>query len=411
MKVIVSTKLEDIYDNFVLTDSLKKVREMPGVTTLILNDCVEGEFDIGVFISEFHKSGIGQFIYINENPSTTVKMVIKGVNGYYVEDEFYLQDEEELMSLLEELGLDENSDNYSLASSNIKVVSDFIQAFARGEDKIKAPLYLEQVSSAVNELVEINHNQELQITAMGTSALEVFEKASSIIKTLDTQRRTIEKQLQELEDSQNSTPSRVNLSNSLMFWQPYRYVGNTKILLIRELSACRYLTSFTLGYLHHLHYEMNKRVKLVICRQKAQGLALRYNHEMFTFINSDNANMSSLYDSEIIVTDSPKKEIMKDLLSKPCDLIIVLDRLFGNMDIVSGKITAKVNAISGRGDLQRFHVKAEDCIFSVTGVKNSFCNLFTIKDFPDEVDARYAYYNQTFAESYKKFDKKVGIIK
>ena len=258
---------------------------------------------------------------------------------------------------------------------------------------------------------EYQEGQELQITAMGTSALEVFEKASSIIKTLDTQRRTIEKQLQELEDSQNSTPSRVNLSNSLMFWQPYRYVGNTKILLIRELSACRYLTSFTLGYLHHLHYEMNKRVKLVICRQKAQGLALRYNHEMFTFINSDNANMSSLYDSEIIVTDSPKKEIMKDLLSKPCDLIIVLDRLFGNMDIVSGKITAKVNAISGRGDLQRFHVKAEDCIFSVTGVKNSFCNLFTIKDFPDEVDARYAYYNQTFAESYKKFDKKVGIIK
>lgn len=408
MKVIVSTDIEDVFSQFVVVESFIKVRELKGVTTLIIHKYNETDFDAGVFVSNFHKSGINQFVYINENPSVTLRMVLKGVNGYFFEDEFYLEDEEELLSLLDELGMSDNEET-SLAVSSLNIVNDFIQSFARGEERIKAPLYLEQVTQAVNELNELTHQQELQINAMGTSAIEVFEKASSIIKNMDTQRKLIEQQLKELEDSQaTSFSSKPSFGNNIIFFSPCKYMGNAKVLLIRELSPCRYLTSFTLGYLHHLHYEMNKRVKLIFVHTKGAGVSAKYSD--FTLITQDSANMSSLYDSEIIATNNPKREVMRDLLAKPNDVFIVVDRLYGSQDILTGRVT-KVNAVSGRSDLQRFKVRPEDCIFSVTSQPNELFTISTIKNFPTEVDARYASYTQVNGDKYKKLDTKLGLIR
>ena len=138
MKVIVSTEVEDIFTQFVVVDSLKKVNELQGVTTLIVHKYKESDFDAGVFISTFHNNGINQFIYISENPSSTLRMVLKGVNGYYFEDEFYLEDEEELISLLEDIGMSDNNEaSTALASPALDVVSDFIQSFARGEERLR----------------------------------------------------------------------------------------------------------------------------------------------------------------------------------------------------------------------------------------------------------------------------------
>ena len=92
MKVIVSTELDDNFTKFVVVDSFKKVKELQGVTTLIIHKYKESDFDAGVFITQFHNNGIDQFIYISSSPSSTLQMVLKGVNGYYYEDEFYFED-------------------------------------------------------------------------------------------------------------------------------------------------------------------------------------------------------------------------------------------------------------------------------------------------------------------------------
>lgn len=409
MKVIVSTELDDNFTKFVVVDSFKKVKELQGVTTLIIHKYKESDFDAGVFVSQFHNNGIDQFIYISSSPSSTLQMVLKGVNGYYYEDEFYFEDEEELSTLLEDLGMEDEDENTSLATSALNVVNDFVSSFAKGDERIKAPLYLENVTSAVNELSLLTHQQELQLNTMGASALEVFEKASAIIRNMDAQNKNIEKKLEELENQQNNSfSSKPAFGNSIMFFSPYKYIGNSKILLIREYAPCRYLTSFVMGYLHHLHYVLNRRPKLIFVHQKGAGVSAKYAD--FTSITQESMNMSSLYDNEIIATNNPKKEVMKDLLTKQNDVIIVVDRLYGNQDIVSGRVT-KINAVGSRSDIARYKVRPEDTIFSITRQPKELFTLPTIKNFPTEIDARYAAYTQVLGSKYEILDNKLGLTR
>ena len=409
MKVIVSTELDDNFTKFVVVDSFKKVKELQGVTTLIIHKYKESDFDAGVFVSQFHNNGIDQFIYISSSPSSTLQMVLKGVNGYYYEDEFYFEDEEELSTLLEDLGMEDEDENTSLATSALNVVNDFVSSFAKGDERIKAPLYLENVTSAVNELSLLTHQQELQLNTMGASALEVFEKASAIIRNMDAQNKNIEKKLEELENQQsNSFSSKPAFGNSIMFFSPYKYIGNSKILLIREYAPCRYLTSFVMGYLHHLHYVLNRRPKLIFVHQKGAGVSAKYAD--FTSITQESMGMSSLYDNEIIATNNPKKEVMKDLLTKQNDVIIVVDRLYGNQDIVSGRVT-KINAVGSRSDIARYKVRSEDTIFSITRQPKELFTLPTIKNFPTEIDARYAAYTQVLGSKYEILDNKLGLTR
>lgn len=409
MKVIVSTELDDNFTKFVVVDSFKKVKELQGVTTLIIHKYKESDFDAGVFVSQFHNNGIDQFIYISSSPSSTLQMVLKGVNGYYYEDEFYFEDEEELSTLLEDLGMEDEDENTSLATSALNVVNDFVSSFAKGDERIKAPLYLENVTSAVNELSLLTHQQELQLNTMGASALEVFEKASAIIRNMDAQNKNIEKKLEELENQQsNSFSSKPAFGNSIMFFSPYKYIGNSKILLIREYAPCRYLTSFVMGYLHHLHYVLNRRPKLIFVHQKGAGVSAKYAD--FTSITQESMGMSSLYDNEIIATNNPKKEVMKDLLTKQNDVIIVVDRLYGNQDIVSGRVT-KINAVGSRSDIARYKVRPEDTIFSITRQPKELFTLPTIKNFPTEIDARYAAYTQVLGSKYEILDNKLGLTR
>jgi hypothetical protein len=409
MRVIVSTELEDKLNNFVVVDSLKQVQDLKGVTVLVIHKPKETDFEAGVFITTFHNNGIEQFLYINSNPSPTILMVLKGVGGLHYEDEFYLEDEEELMSLLEDIGMSDGSETTDLAAPALDVVNDFVQGFTRNEDRIKAPLYLENVKSALTELAEISHQQELQLSTMGSSALEVFERASTIIKNMDKQKKDIEKKLEDLEYTQaNTAPSKTMFSNNINFFTPYKYIGNSKVLLIREYAPCRYLTSFVLGYLNHLHYELNRRPKLIFVHQKGAGVSAKYN--AFTTIDENaSSSMASLYDSEIIATNNPKKEVMMNLLNKPNDVIIVVDRLYGREDIVSGRIT-KVCAASSRSDIARYSLKAENTIFSVTKQPKELFTLGVIKGYPMEEDARLAAYKQTFDAMYKTLDRKIGLL-
>ena len=408
MKVIISTELEDKYNNYIVVRDFKAVRNLIGVTVLILHK-VEGlsDFDAGVFISNFYKDGIKSFVYINSNPSKVIKTVINGVGGTTYEDEFYFDDEDELTALLDDLGLDTSMN--SLVLSSTQIVKDFIGAFSRGEERIQAPVYLEQVNQAVNELSELTHKQELQISEMGVSAIEVFERASSIIVSMNDQKKILEKQLEEFEESQalkQMSKQSNAFSSAIMFFPSFKYVGTSKVLNVRELSPCRYLTSFLLAYTHHIHFNLNKRVKFIIVHQKGKGIADKYSE--FTAITQESMGISSLYDNEIIATNNPKKDVMQKLTHLDDDVIIVLDRLYSATDIITGRVV-KVNAVSGFSDINRYKVKPDTCIFPITSQPNELFNIPLIKNYPKEIDMQYAVYTQTCKNQFDILDGMLGL--
>ena len=179
MNVIVSKSLKDNLTNFKVVNNFKWVEEnMEDVSILIFHSIEESDFNTGVHISRLRNKSNIKFIYINENPQTTIKMVIAGAGGKVITDEFYLEDEEELLELLRTCGLtaDETSET-SLATVSLQVVKDFMESFIRGEERIKTPAYLDMVNNAITELSVITKKQELQITTMGNSAIDIFEKA------------------------------------------------------------------------------------------------------------------------------------------------------------------------------------------------------------------------------------------
>lgn len=400
MKVILSTDLEDNYTNFVVVKDFKSV-EPDVIDVLIIHKFAESDFDAGVAITDLADKGLRHFIYINENPSLVIKTAIIGVEGSIYTDEFYFEDEDELLELLAEEGLNEESN--SLALTSAQVVKDFIKAFSRKEKRIEAPLYLEQVNQAINELGEITHKQELQITQMGESAIDVFKRASEVINSMEDSKRLLQKQLDEFEEKisvQSSKPSSFG-GGSILFYPTFKYTGvTTKVLLIKEYSPCRYLTSLLLAYTHYLHYEKNKKVKLVFTYQKGKNIQSKYS--AFTTITQESMNVESLYQNEVVGTNNPKQDVMKRLTNQNDDILIVLDRLYGQ-PIIAGRITS-LNAVSGASDVNRFKLKPENTIFPITGQPTEFFHIPLIKNYARDKDMRIAAYAQVCKEHFHKLD-------
>ena len=412
MKVIVSDKVEDKFTEFKVVDNTQWIKEnQDDIDTVIFHSTKESDFAVGVNLSAMCKKGTVKFIYINANPQTTIKMVISGAGGFVITDEFYLDDEEELMELLKACGMDDADSETSLANVSVQVVKDFVQSFVRGEERIKTPAYLEMVNSAINQLSTITAQQELQITTMGNSAIDIFRKASDLIKNMQANHTKIEQQLKMLESNQDAASS--NTGNSLSFnsnvvmYPPVRYNGSKPLLLIREYSPCRYLTSFVLGYTHHVHFAKNTRVKLIVAHQKGAGVAAKY--DIFTSINEQSAGYTSLYTNEFISTNTPTKDILRELFKQPVDVFIVVDRLYGTQDIVNGVKINKINAVSGISDIDRYNLKPEDTIVSIAKQEGVFATLMTLKNYESDTNMRQALYEQAYAKVYAKIDEFLGL--
>ena len=408
MRVIVSTEKKDIFNNFVVVDSLKKALDCKGVDTLIMHKSNEEGFDAGVLISKMYTQGVSLFLYICNQPEKLIDMAIKGAGGFSYEDEFYLEDEDELLSLIEDIRSNEGTSLITTTSASI--IGEFIQNFMKGDERLKAPLYLQQVENAVNELCTVTHQQELQIKTMGSSAVELFKTASDVIKNMDDQTKIIEQQLRDLESKLgNAQTTSSSMNNSVTFFTSYKYSGSSKVLLIREMSPCRYLTSFVLGYTQYLRYTLNKRVKLIFVVQKGKNILAKY--DSYTKITEvQSAYEDTLYSADIVVTNNPKRDVMKKLMPSGLDLIIVVDRLYGGTDIVTGRVT-RVNALSGKSDLQRFNLKPDKCIFPVTSIKGELFSIPTVKEFPQDIDSRYMAYQQVCLDCYEKLDKELNLVK
>ena len=423
MNVIVSCDIDKTaFDNFIVVAGFSELKKLgPScIETLIIHHFKEKVFDVGIFINECKDSGIKRFIYISENPDETVKMCLKGLNSYVYTTEDYLYDEEELQFLIEDIIKEEETESTALTNveQNVTILEDFLDDFKKKDPKIEAPIYLNRARDAVNELSVVTQKQELQITTMGEESRKIFSQAKAIIEQMFLQRKEAESKLDELQQNVNSTSGRAPMSNSVSIYSPYNHFGAVPVLLFREFSPCRYLTSFVMAYEHYLHYSLNKRVKLIICHSKDAQISKKYTGNDFVAITEVSYKTSSLYDNEKIAINIPKKDLLKKLIDvNNIDIVILVDRLYGNTPIIKGKHVTTINAISGSSDVDRFGLGNAfgETIIPVSEFKHNgkapFITLDTIKDFPPEVDTRYAAYTMYYKETFAKLDEKMKLVR
>lgn len=408
MNVIVSNTLRDSYKNYKVVSKLSDAVTLDGVSCLILHSFTEEDFEVGITLSELAKKGVKRFAYVSEDISLVVKMLISGLDGLIEDADFYFENEEDLDALLDDFF--SSKDNNSDLSATTEIITEFLKGFANNDDKVKSPVFLEQVNDAVNALVVTNTENEVAIRDMSKATVDTFRHVSSTINAMEEQRNLLEEQLASFEQSlQNQTRSTVRVDSGTVWVFPtYNYMGKSKILYIREYAPCRYLTSFVLAYANYVNYNLAKKCKVVFIHARGQGVSKRYS-QGFTCITQESEGNKSLYTNPIIATNNPKKCVMDELTHTGEPLIIIVDRLYGGDSIISGQRITRLNAVSGVSDLKRFNLSVEETLFPIIKVPNSFGTISHMMKYPHDERTRLSKYYETMKELFEQINAKVGI--
>lgn len=408
MKFIVSTEFGDNFQNFVVKSSLKDIKTLIQqnnvvVDALVIHKPAEDDFNIGVIVADLYELGVKPIVYINSSPSVAVRMVIVGAGGFCYEDEFYFEDETELLELLNSL-CNEPSEN-SLTRVSMSIVEDFMGAFARKESKVNSVCYMEQVTQAIDLLNKTVERQETQLLDMSSSVVAVYKRASTIVRKLaENQKQSSAAMSKLLPNAQQAQP----MSNMITSFPQFTYMGNSSMLVVREVCPCRYLTSFLLAYHHHLKYDMNKRVKLIFLHPKAYCVARLY-EGVATALTVEGQSSKSLYDAEVVATSIPTKAVMQRLTGGHEDVIVVVDRMYQKPTMVTGRVKSTVYAAAGAGDLRKYKVDVKDSILSVVAHPQGLITLPTIMNFPLEADLRMSQLIQANVANFAKLDKRLDL--
>ena len=408
MKVIVSNKLRDSYKEYKVVPKLSDVMSLEGVTCLVLNTLEEEDFDVGITLAELAKRGVKRFAYISNTISLVVKMLISGLDGLIEDADFYFECEDDLDALLDDFfsQRDEDSD----LNANTEIITEFLKGFANNDDKIKTPVFLEQVNSAVNSLMVTNNENEVVIRDMSKATVATFRHVSSTLKAMEEQKNTLEEKLASFEVSlQSQSRTRVPVDSGAAWVFPtYNYMGKSKILYVREYSPCRYLTSFVLAYANYVNCNLSKKCKVVFIHGRGQGILKKYSNG-FTCITQESEGNKSLYTNSVIATNNPRKSVMDDLTHTGEPLIIIVDRLYGSDSIISGQRITRINAVSGLSDLKRFNLAIEDTLFPIISVGGSFGKISHLMKYPQDERTRISKYFETMKDLFKKIDQKLGL--
>ena len=395
MNIIVSNTLNKKYKNFKIVTSIKELLDLnlKEVNSVVFHELCEKEFDIGIHIPRLSSEGVTHFFYISKKPMITIKMCIRALGGVVLQDDFYFEDEEELMYLV-------NSDTNSLVTtddskSSIEVLGEFFQNFANNSPKISNKFYLNTVNKALKELTKATDTKDYVIRNMGNSAVAIFETASSILNDMEKHKEELEAKLQEIESvtAIQSKPRFALRDPAIRLFPPVEYAGGKRILLIHEYSSCRYLTSCILAYQRYLSLYKNVQCKVVFIHGNEQDTCKKYMDSDFTTITPETLGRTDLLGADIINTSCPKSEVIHAILSTKEEYYIFVDRLYRE-PIIKGRVV-KLNAISGCSDLQRFKLNTKDCVFStVADNANSLC-IPHIPQFSSVRATKYSLYMQT----------------
>ena len=412
MRYIISDELsQNSYTYFVV---LKSITEVPvdGTDALIVHKMAD-TMQEGEALQNLVKHGIKCIISINPSPCEYLKALLPSLNGFSYDDEgdlCLLEDEDSLNSIIDDF-LSPTSDT-SLAVAGMEdlhQIGSFIAGYKSGSKFINTPLSISRTETAItNVRSQLLQNQQTLVD-LSTSARHVFENAQEVLKAADEQRLALQKQISAIEDS--SRASADLMGQNALYMPPLSYNGMNKVLVVREVSPCMYLTSLLSAFVFYLAHSKCKKVRFLIIGLKGDAVMRRY--EKFSFINTSSAGTSSLYDSQLVFIDTLRSNIVKKLLGhQSYEITIVIDRTYGSAPCLTGSSVKVLNAVGGACDLLRFNLTAESTIFPIDGVVNAFYTIPRFEGYsnlaPDVATRSSAYYRQC-KDVYAKLCNLLGI--
>lgn len=396
-------------DNSLELDGFKRVSRLKDVVTadstsiVIINSFEEDSYKGSLHITDlYRKRGVFKFIYVSEHPSDNIRTIVESITGVVEEDESVLDDVDEikdLVSLVEGNSLEVVESRLPEIDSGFEVLSDFITKFEQGDSKLNDPLYLEVVNRAVNDIRRQVEFDAERTDLMGRGVIETYTNTLELINELSKEAESMREQLAEIEYS--SKAIKLGTVETLTYYPPITYAGSKPVAVFKEISSCRYLTSYVLGYVNHLQTVRSKRVRLVIVVGKQTNIRDKYKH-MFE-LTKDNYKTAKAVLSTISYTTTPLSTILNYMTKQRDEIVIVLDRTYEKETIIKGRVYLYFG-VSSISEIKRENLDRSRCIFPITVVPDVFVTVKHIKGFPTNVDSRLDVYERMYNESYNRLD-------
>lgn len=393
-----------VYETWLVVRTLKDASDIVGnIENLIYHKSSETSEDKIRYLSEIYKKKTScKIIYIcnREKVDNAIRMLITGgLNGKYVDDEFFLESERELNTLITDLpAVVESSE---LASS--AVLMDFFNRYMTEGGKGVSKGYLQVVKNAAIEMSESYHAKSRELLQMSESAAEIFGNSIELISQMKEQQARLESDLKNLKDRKNEIDAfniKPSVGSSVMFYPRVNYLKSKPIIRIKDLSRCSYLTSFALGFREYLEKIKSVRPKLIFIEGIGKFIETKYSD--YDWVTSVNKNDSRNFYGNVTFTNCPTSMIISRLVDDTnFDIVVIVDRTINYKDNLLNSKGIDLYAVSGESTIKKFKLHKNRCISSVKEIEGTMFMIPYFDDYPKRDDQRVNKYLKECATLYE----------
>jgi len=389
MNVLVSD-VSNTYTNWVVLRSLKDVMSIVGnIEYIVYHKSKETSNEKIRYLNDiFNNRTNCKIIYLSskDNVDNAVKMLITGgFNGKYVDDEFFLESEDELNNLISDLSVITSASELS----SVSVLNDFFNRYINGSQGISKG-YLQVVKAAAIKMTEEYNAKNLEILEMSESAAEIFTSSVDIISNMKESQLSLEESLRELRSKiydVDSSSVRKDTGSSIIYYPRVTYMKSRVFIKIKDIGRCPYLISFILGFREYLEKIKNIRPKLIVI--ESIGKMQEEIYSKYNWVTTGNKNDIRNYLGNVVFTNNPTSMVIDKLLDdSDFDTFIVLDRTNNYKEHILNSRGNDAYALSGVGLVKKLKLPISRCIFSSVEVDKSLFYIPYFSDYPSRDDQR-----------------------
>lgn len=389
MRVIVSSGKS--YEGWTTVNRLQDIDVLVGdIDFIVYHKSPESPEDCVKYLSSVmqnHPSATVLYVRDKESVVPAVRILVEGSGGRYIDDEFFLEDSNQLNTLTSQWrGMLALTD-----LSGVDVLKDFIRRYSQGGSSFTKG-YLQVVRGAAENMVTAYNNKSMEMLRLCETASDLFKGSVRLISNIQEEQATLERAVEELRgklESGSVVGANIPIAPQVGYFPKVSYM-KSKVSIVRIKDLCRspFLTSFVLGFRSYLQYVKRVRPKLVVIEPLGEVLPKVY--DMYPWVTQQTKNNVACYSGDVVFTNCPLKDVMDRLLSDPHhDTVIVLDRLLVSpQHILNCAGEEPLFCIKGESFAKAAKVDIKRCFSTVTEVAGSMFTIPVFTEYPKEPDLR-----------------------
>ena len=390
MNVIVTSGRR--YEGWTVVDKLQDLHVIVGdIDYLVYHKSLESAEDCVKYLTmimQAHPETVILYVRNKSDMVQAVRILIEGSGGRYIDDEFFLEDENQLEQLTSQwqgmIALTE--------MSGVSVIGDFIHRYMQTGGKGITPGYLQVVKNAAEGMALAYKDKSLEVLKLCESASDLFKGSVELVENLQAAQGDLERVVTELKgklQKGDMTSVPIPVAPQVGYFPRVSYMkSRVSIVRVKDLGRSPYVTSFMLGFRNYLQFVKKVRPKLVVLEPLGEVLPKLY--KGYNWITQQTKNNMSSYSGDVVFTNCPLKDVIDRLLSDPnYDTVIVLDRLMiTHQHLLNCAGEEPIYCVKGNSFVKEYKLNVKRCFSVVTEVKGSMFTLPFFEGYPSEPDMR-----------------------